>query len=150
MRAFEKDNNAMKEKFNQKAIEDKNDKGLSIISSKSSDSFKAAYTSCTMCSICICEFEEGEELRLLPACGHMFHTECILPWLTEKKNACPLCQKNVRVINDADDTEDENEGGAESENENSDRNDVENANLTRLEEDYTEPTIDDAQGDASP
>ena len=150
VRVFEKDNNTIEEKSNQKAIENKNDEGLSIISSKSSNSFKAAYTSCTMCSICICEFEEGEELRLLPACGHMFHTECILPWLTEKRNACPLCQKKVKVINDADDTEDENEDGAESENENSDRNDVENANLARLEEDYTEPTIDDAQGDASP
>lgn len=47
------------------------------------------------CSICICEYEHGEELRLLPKCGHIFHTECIMPWLTQKKNACPLCQKEV-------------------------------------------------------
>ncbi len=63
---------------------------------------KAAYSSCTTCSICICDFEEGEELRLLPRCGHIFHTDCILPWLTEKKNSCPLCQRQVLVRNDSD------------------------------------------------
>jgi hypothetical protein len=63
---------------------------------------KAAYDSCATCSICICEFEEGEELRLLPECGHIFHTECILPWLTKKKNSCPLCQREVIVFVDDD------------------------------------------------
>ena len=56
---------------------------------------QAAFDSCVSCSICICEFEHGEEMRLLPECGHAFHTECILPWLTEKKNVCPLCQQKV-------------------------------------------------------
>ena len=56
---------------------------------------QAAFDSCVSCSICICEFEHGEEIRLLPECGHAFHTECILPWLTEKKNLCPLCQQKV-------------------------------------------------------
>ena len=57
---------------------------------------KVAYESCTSCSICICDFEVDEEVRLLPDCGHIFHTECIMPWLTTKKCLCPLCQTPVQ------------------------------------------------------
>lgn len=49
----------------------------------------------TTCSICIEEFESGERLRMLPRCKHVFHTECILPWLTERQGCCPLCKSNV-------------------------------------------------------
>ena len=49
-------------------------------------------TTSTTCSICIDEFEEGELVRLLPRCGHAYHTECILPWLTERQGCCPLCK----------------------------------------------------------
>jgi Ring finger domain len=52
-------------------------------------------TTCTTCSICIDEFEQGEKVRLLPRCGHAFHTECILPWLTEQQGCCPLCKTGV-------------------------------------------------------
>jgi hypothetical protein len=52
-------------------------------------------TKCTVCSICIDEFEDGEKIRLLPRCGHAFHTECILPWLTERQGCCPLCKTSV-------------------------------------------------------
>jgi len=61
------------------------------------DLIAVAYDSCVTCSICICDFEHGEKLRLLPDCGHVFHTECIMPWLTGKKNSCPLCQRKVKV-----------------------------------------------------
>ena len=52
-------------------------------------------TTCSTCSICIDEFVEGEKIRLLPLCGHAFHTECILPWLTERQGCCPLCKMGV-------------------------------------------------------
>jgi hypothetical protein len=52
-------------------------------------------TNFTTCSICIDEFEVGERLRLLPRCKHVFHTECILPWLTERQGCCPLCKTSV-------------------------------------------------------
>jgi hypothetical protein len=49
-------------------------------------------TTSTTCSICIEEFVEGEAIRLLPRCGHAYHTECILPWLTERQGCCPFCK----------------------------------------------------------
>jgi len=53
------------------------------------------YASSTTCSICIDEFVPGELLRVLPRCNHAFHTECILPWLTERQGCCPMCKMPV-------------------------------------------------------
>jgi hypothetical protein len=52
-------------------------------------------TSCTTCSICIDDFEAGERIRVLPKCHHAFHTDCIMPWLTERQGCCPLCKTGV-------------------------------------------------------
>jgi hypothetical protein len=52
-------------------------------------------TSCTTCSICIDDFEAGERIRVLPKCHHAFHTDCIMPWLTERQGCCPLCKTSV-------------------------------------------------------
>ena len=52
-------------------------------------------TSCTMCSICIDDFEDGEKIRILPKCRHGFHLECIKPWLIERQGCCPLCKTPV-------------------------------------------------------
>lgn len=54
-----------------------------------------ARTSCTMCSICIDDFETGERLTFLPRCSHAFHRDCIHPWLTERQGCCPMCKSNV-------------------------------------------------------
>ncbi|KMT08599.1 hypothetical protein BVRB_6g138790 [Beta vulgaris subsp. vulgaris] len=46
------------------------------------------------CSVCLTEFEEGDDLRLLPKCSHAFHIPCIDTWLRSHKN-CPLCRAPV-------------------------------------------------------
>ena len=43
------------------------------------------------CSICLEDFENGETVRVLD-CGHMYHTDCIVPWLTTRHASCPLCK----------------------------------------------------------
>jgi hypothetical protein len=48
----------------------------------------------TSCAVCIEEYAEGDKLRELP-CQHVFHTECIVPWLTERHTSCPLCKAEV-------------------------------------------------------
>ncbi|WOH12355.1 hypothetical protein DCAR_0831857 [Daucus carota subsp. sativus] len=46
------------------------------------------------CSICLCEFEEGEELRTLPECVHSFHVSCIDMWFYSH-TSCPLCRTDA-------------------------------------------------------
>lgn len=44
------------------------------------------------CAICLEEFKEGDECRmLLPSCFHIFHKACVDPWLF-KDGSCPLCR----------------------------------------------------------
>jgi len=73
-------------------------------------------TTCTSCSICLDDFVEGERLRLLPKCGHAFHTECILPWLTERQGCCPLCKTGVLV--EANSSSNNDDGNNNSNNNN--------------------------------
>ncbi|OAY85696.1 E3 ubiquitin-protein ligase ATL6 [Ananas comosus] len=47
------------------------------------------------CAVCLMEFgDEGEALRLLPACCHVFHRDCIDPWL-ESHVTCPVCRADL-------------------------------------------------------
>ncbi|XP_055815077.1 RING-H2 finger protein ATL51 [Solanum dulcamara] len=48
------------------------------------------------CAVCLSEFQEDENLRLLPKCSHAFHLPCIDTWLKSHPN-CPLCRANVVV-----------------------------------------------------
>ncbi|KAL5727719.1 RING-type E3 ubiquitin transferase [Ranunculus cassubicifolius] len=43
------------------------------------------------CSICLGEYQEKEILRIIPACGHIFHVACIDVWL-HKQSTCPVCR----------------------------------------------------------
>ncbi|KAL4375189.1 hypothetical protein HN51_009084 [Arachis hypogaea] len=43
------------------------------------------------CAVCLCEFSEKDNLRLLPMCSHAFHISCIDTWLLSN-STCPLCR----------------------------------------------------------
>eukprot|EP01083_Nonionella_stella_P025958 71478_1 len=47
----------------------------------------------TQCSVCITDYKEGDEMRILP-CDHRFHKDCVDRWLRQKKQ-CPLCRHDV-------------------------------------------------------
>lgn len=48
----------------------------------------------TECAVCLSEFEEDENLRLLPKCYHAFHLPCIDTWLRSHTN-CPICRAPI-------------------------------------------------------
>ncbi|XP_055821831.1 RING-H2 finger protein ATL80-like [Solanum dulcamara] len=44
------------------------------------------------CAICLMEFVVGDEIRVLPQCGHGFHVGCIDTWLGSH-SSCPSCRQ---------------------------------------------------------
>lgn len=42
------------------------------------------------CAICLEDFEPKQE-AMLPPCNHMFHEECIVPWV-KSNGRCPVCR----------------------------------------------------------
>ncbi|KAK6939192.1 Zinc finger, RING-type [Dillenia turbinata] len=48
------------------------------------------------CAICLTEFVAGDEIRVLPQCGHKFHVGCIDTWLGSH-SSCPSCRKILVV-----------------------------------------------------
>jgi hypothetical protein len=48
-------------------------------------------TTCTCCSVCLDNYGDGDVLRMLPDCGHLFHKECVDPWLRQHPT-CPVCR----------------------------------------------------------
>lgn len=55
------------------------------------------------CPICLGEFEEGETVKLIPYCGHVFHSHCIDTWLALHVT-CPFCRSD-QLFKKADDDE---------------------------------------------
>lgn len=45
----------------------------------------------TKCSICMMNFSKGNKLCKLK-CGHSFHKDCIMQWLSEYNYRCPVCR----------------------------------------------------------
>jgi len=48
---------------------------------------------CCSCSVCLENYEEGDEQRILP-CFHKFHKGCIDRWL-EGHKTCPVCKYDL-------------------------------------------------------
>ncbi|KAK3130577.1 hypothetical protein QOZ80_6BG0495310 [Eleusine coracana subsp. coracana] len=46
------------------------------------------------CSVCLGAFQAGETVRLLPVCLHLYHVECIDPWL-DVHSTCPICRSGI-------------------------------------------------------
>lgn len=51
------------------------------------------------CPVCKEDYSVGENVRRLP-CNHIFHNDCIIPWL-EQHDTCPVCRKSLSGQNTA-------------------------------------------------
>jgi hypothetical protein len=50
-------------------------------------------TSPQSCTICLAEFVQTDKVLKLE-CDHMFHSQCLLPWLSRQRS-CPLCRYRI-------------------------------------------------------
>ncbi|KAL0351880.1 UNVERIFIED_CONTAM: E3 ubiquitin-protein ligase [Sesamum calycinum] len=57
--------------------------------------YRGAGASCSVCAICLENLQHAEVCRVLPACHHEFHAQCIDPWLSKRLN-CPICRAPFR------------------------------------------------------
>ncbi|CAH2060390.1 unnamed protein product [Thlaspi arvense] len=54
---------------------------------------KAAKQRIEDCVICLSDFQEGETVKVIPHCGHMFHVDCVDTWLSSHAS-CPFCRSS--------------------------------------------------------
>uniref|UniRef100_A0A674P8S9 RING-type E3 ubiquitin transferase n=1 Tax=Takifugu rubripes TaxID=31033 RepID=A0A674P8S9_TAKRU len=54
------------------------------------------------CPVCKEDYSVEESVRQLP-CNHLFHNDCIVPWL-EQHDTCPVCRKSLSGQNTATDS----------------------------------------------
>jgi hypothetical protein len=47
-----------------------------------------------VCSVCLDEFKEEDVLKKLN-CNHIFHKDCLEPWLNNNNRNCPLCRTDI-------------------------------------------------------
>ena len=48
------------------------------------------------CVVCLAYLAAGDHVRTL-RCAHVFHVDCIDPWLTVRRSVCPVCNMEVGI-----------------------------------------------------
>jgi hypothetical protein len=65
----------------------------------------------TTCSICLLDYEHGEDIRRSYHCKHVFHSQCMLSWLLSSSGqqqqaatlpSCPYCRKAIVLPEDVE------------------------------------------------
>ncbi|TKY58389.1 RING-H2 finger protein ATL80 [Spatholobus suberectus] len=60
------------------------------------DGSRCKWLASSECAICLTEFAAGDEVRVLPQCGHGFHVACVDTWLASH-SSCPSCRAPFAV-----------------------------------------------------
>lgn len=64
--------------------------------SQEPDESDEEYTLRSQCQICLCDYEDGEQVRVLP-CMHAFHGACAESWLHVRLQ-CPNCSADIAEL----------------------------------------------------
>ena len=47
------------------------------------------------CVMCLCNYEEGEDILWIEKCSHVFHKQCLETWLAKESTSCPICRTQI-------------------------------------------------------
>ncbi|ESX01391.1 hypothetical protein HPODL_00787 [Ogataea parapolymorpha DL-1] len=59
----------------------------------SADAAQDLHFTSGMCAICLDNLLDDDEVRGL-ICGHVFHADCVDPWLVNRRGCCPMCKRD--------------------------------------------------------
>jgi hypothetical protein len=62
----------------------------------STDVEKQGLGCCPICNEELCQHENTHESVLRLVCSHVFHQDCLLPWLGTH-NTCPICRASITM-----------------------------------------------------
>ncbi|XP_076917350.1 E3 ubiquitin-protein ligase ATL31-like [Bidens hawaiensis] len=77
-------------------VDEKTLKTIPIITYKKPESEQTDQSECT---VCLADMEDGDTVRLLPNCKHLFHVKCIDEWFVGH-TSCPVCRVPVGAATD--------------------------------------------------
>ena len=53
------------------------------------------------CTICYDDFKQGDKVTQLKCNeAHIYHTDCIIEWISRGENTCPLCRAPIENVDD--------------------------------------------------
>lgn len=93
------------------------------------------------CAICLEIIEDDDVVRGL-LCGHVFHADCLDPWLTKRRACCPMCKRDYYYKDENRGENNENEGEGEA-----GENNEENQNEDHQNEDQNDDEEQDGEND---
>lgn len=83
------------------------------------------------CPICLEPFGDDDGVRVVPACGHLYHAPCIDRWL-DVRNSCPVCRCAVASLYAAADRDRDATAVADGAHDDDDDDDDQEAVLQRV------------------
>ncbi|CAG8507298.1 7298_t:CDS:2 [Paraglomus occultum] len=92
------------------------------------------------CVICLEDFEGKDMIRELP-CGHIYHVQCIDPWLLQTSTVCPTCKHDCSestaepATNSVNDCSTSDQNSTVTNTQNDDPINVSNASASNLADD---------------
>ena len=109
---------------------------LAEVNSKndSNDSQNSLHFDSGSCAICL-EIIEDEDIVRGLICGHVFHAECLDPWLIRRRACCPMCKRDYLFKRDYQNHNGNNNNTAENTNTQNDQTNNNNSNEINEDDD---------------